>query len=279
MGLSLYKKYGIAAGHMARAVKEGNIPHAYIIEGDSGFDKKGFAKAFFQAIVCRQMPGEGCGECAECRKIRDEIYEDMYVVSPEEPKSSKSGQGASTIKDADLEELQAHLKTKPTAGEHNFALIERGDTMTRRAQTRFLKTLEEPPEGTVIVILSENIEELIPTIRSRCVSERLYETDIKKLEIPPEVSGIVSMIKEKDYFYKITDALTAAVKTREDAYGFLDSVETLIGRSVRGVDGSVAPDAAMKAISEIEKIRKDIKLGASQKYMVRLLALRLEEII
>ena len=73
MGLSAYKKYGAAAARLGNALRSGTVSHAYIFEGDNNIDKAGFARAFAQALVCRQMPGEGCGICVECRYQRKNI--------------------------------------------------------------------------------------------------------------------------------------------------------------------------------------------------------------
>lgn len=223
MGLSKYRKYGKAAEKLKDAVNSGIVSHAYIIEGDHNIDKMGFSRAFAQALICRQMPGEGCGRCVECRKIQDGNYEDLYVVEPEDTTTRKTG--TSSIKDADIEELQVRLKSRPTAGDHNIAIIAGGDTMTPRAQTRFLKTLEEPPEGTVIMILSENSEELLPTINSRCVNIRLYDLEGSSESSGTEAaSRIIGMIMNKAFFFDVKEELDNAVKSRNDAYAFLDAV-------------------------------------------------------
>ena len=279
MGLSVYRKYGTAAEKLKEAVKSGIVSHAYIIEGDNNIDKMGFARAFCQALICRQMPGEGCGRCIECRKIQDGNYEDLYVVEPEDTTAKKTG--TTTIKDAQIEELQVRLKSRPTAGDHNLAIISGGDTMTTRAQTRFLKTLEEPPEGTVILILSENSEELLPTINSRCVNIRLYDINGSDgNEKTESAARIMSMLESKAYFADIKGELDDCVKTRQDAYALLDAVETLIGRSVRGKERlKIKPEAAEECTALIEETRRSIKLGAGYSYMLRGLVLRLEDIL
>ena len=279
MGLSMYRKYGAAAAKLRDAVKSGMVSHAYIFEGDSNIDKVGFARAFSQALVCRQMPGEGCGRCIECRKIADGNYEDLYFVEPEDTTARKTG--TTTIKDADIEELQVRLKERPAAGDHNLAIISGGDTMTQRAQTRFLKTLEEPPEGTVIMILSENPEELLPTIRSRCVNVRLYDLNGKdESEETGLARKVFSMIMDKALFADIKKEIESIVSTRQDAYEFLDALESLIGSTVRGrEDFVISPEAARASTEMIEEARRDIKLGAGYGYRIKALVLRLEELI
>ena len=279
MGLSMYRKYGAAAAKLRDAVKSGMVSHAYIFEGDSNIDKVGFARAFSQALVCRQMPGEGCGRCIECRKIADGNYEDLYFVEPEDTTARKTG--TTTIKDADIEELQVRLKERPAAGDHNLAIISGGDTMTQRAQTRFLKTLEEPPEGTVIMILSENPEELLPTIRSRCVNVRLYDLNGQdESEETGLARKVFSMIMDKALFADIKKEIESIVSTRQDAYEFLDALESLIGSTVRGrEDFVISPEAARASTEMIEEARRDIKLGAGYGYRIKALVLRLEELI
>lgn len=278
MGLSKYRKYGRAAEKLKDAVNSGIVSHAYIIEGDHNIDKMGFSRAFAQALICRQMPGEGCGRCVECRKIQDGNYEDLYVVEPEDTTSRKTG--TSSIKDADIEELQVRLKSRPTAGDHNIAIISGGDTMTPRAQTRFLKTLEEPPEGTVIMILSENSEELLPTINSRCVNIRLYDLEGSSESSGTEAaSRIIGMIMNKAFFFDVKEELDNAVKSRNDAYAFLDACETLIGERVREQNESMSPEAAERSTQLIEETRRAVKAGASYNYMIRGLVLRLGDIL
>lgn len=277
MTLSAYGKYGSAARKLGDAVKSGIVSHAYIIEGDSNIDKMGFARAFLQALTCREMPGEGCGKCVNCRKIADGNHEDLYVVEPDDTTAAKSG--TVSIKDAAVEELQVRLKEKPTAGEHNMAVISGGDTMTTRAQTRFLKTLEEPPEGTVIMILSENSEELLPTINSRCVNIRLYDAmGEDRTEGTEEAEKIIRMIMDNAYFADIKSELDDAVRSRQDAYMLLDGLESLIGSIVRGKEElCLEPDQARVSTELIEEARRDIKLGAGYNYRIRSLVLRLCE--
>ncbi len=277
MSLSEYGKYGSAAAKLGDAIKSGIVSHAYIIEGDNNIDKLGFARAFCQALTCTVAPGEGCGRCVNCRKIADGNHEDLYIVEPDDTTASKSG--TNSIKDAAVEELQVRLKEKPTAGSHNMAIISGGDTMTARAQTRFLKTLEEPPEGTVIMILSENSEELLPTINSRCVNIRLYDVSGSgRGEGNEEAVRIFSMIMNKAYFADIKAELDGAVKSRQDAYMLLDGMESLVGRMVRGeATLKMSPGQAEASTALIEEARRDIKLGAGYNYRIRNLVLRLSE--
>ncbi len=279
MTLSAYGKYGSAAAKLGDAIRSGIVSHAYIIEGDSNIDKIGFARAFCQALMCREMPGEGCGRCVSCRKIADGNHENLYVVEPDDTTATKNG--TTSIKDAAVEELQVRLKEKPTAGDHNMAIISEGDTMTTRAQTRFLKTLEEPPEGTVIMILSDNSEELLPTINSRCVNVRLYDVeDSGNSEGSDAAKKILGMIVSRECFADVKAVLDQTVKSRQDAYQLLDGMEGLIGSIVRGKSElKMEPAQAEASTALIEEARRDIKLGAGFNYRIRSLVLRIGEVL
>ena len=153
----------------------GTLHHAFIIEGPYSADKKNYAVELAQAILCRQMPGVGCGECVICRKLKDGNHLDFVFIEPYAKKGSKTR----SVKDEQIEQLQERLMRKPFEGDRVIAVIDGADTVTARAFNRFLKTLEEPPEGTVIFLLSENAAKLPQTIRSRCVHVRLYGNEGK----------------------------------------------------------------------------------------------------
>ncbi|MGN1144596.1 MAG: hypothetical protein ACI4SU_08505, partial [Anaerovoracaceae bacterium] len=171
MSLNNWKADEKLVTRITGSILAGNVFHAYIIEGDTCVDKLAFAKDMVKAILCTERPGVGCGSCISCRKIDHGNYEDLYFIESD----------GLSVKDEPVFALQEKLKRKPTAGDRNLAIIKDADTMTTRAQNRLLKTLEEPPEGTVIFLLSENKDNLLETIRSRCVTYRLnsLETDLQ----------------------------------------------------------------------------------------------------
>lgn len=274
MALSDYRKYGAAAEKLQNAVKNNMVSHAYIIEGGNNIDKEGFARAFAKALLCKEEPGEGCDLCATCKKIAGDNHEDIYIVEPtwNDSKTKKS------IKDKALEELQSNLKTKPTGGDHNVAIIQGGDTMTPRAQNRFLKTLEEPNPGTVIMILSENAENLLPTINSRCIKCRLIDFQGKsETKMTALANEIVEMIGEREFFFDIKKKLDKKIKDRTDAAAFLDGMEDTFGIMLRSGSGPFSRQWLISSIKLIEKAQEELRRNVSHKYSIRNLILKLEE--
>ncbi len=252
---------------LRRAALSGNVAHAYIIEGDMSVHKDIVARAFAKAILCREKRGTGCDECSICNKIEHENHEDIFYIR-------KDG---NSIKDEDVSKLQEHLKNKPL-GERNIAVIEDADTMTVRAQNRILKTLEEPPTGTVIMLLSENTESLIRTIVSRCVVIRLAHTEeIEDTESLETAKCVADGIIDGKSFFELKKMLANVMDDKDKAYAFLDALEHFYGKTAAscGETGRAYPkDYLYSQIRSIEEARRDLRRNVATGYVIKCLVLR-----
>lgn len=147
--------------------------HAYIFDGAEGVGKRRLAYTFAQALVCRDPDeGEPCGTCDACRKAVSGNHGDIHYITSD----------GSSIKDEQVEKLQEILCSKPFDGEKTVLIIDKADTMTVRAQNRLLKTLEEPAESVIIILLTEKISEMLPTIVSRSITVKLKPVDRKEIK-------------------------------------------------------------------------------------------------
>ena len=140
----------------------GKLSHAYLILCPDGEFLSQYLKIFVKLIACGT--DEICGECRACRLIDEKIYPDVSFY-PER---------GETVTVGDVTDLIEKSYLKPVEGERKIFVIENGDTMTAAAQNKLLKTLEEPPVGTHIVIGAKSEFPLLSTLKSR----------VKKLEIP-----------------------------------------------------------------------------------------------
>jgi DNA polymerase-3 subunit delta' len=135
------------------------IPHAYLFTGISGIGKTVAAKALALVLNCRDpVNGEGCGQCPPCRQLGGENAPDFLVIKPQ-------GQ---TIKIDQIRELNRALGFAPVSGKYRVCLIKQAESMTEEAANSFLKTLEEPPSGNVLILDATEPRDLLPTIVSRC---------------------------------------------------------------------------------------------------------------
>lgn len=249
-------------------IQNETLSHAYIFEGETSLDKLAFAKAFVKGILCTERPGTGCDQCALCRKIEHDNYEDLFFVAAD----------GTSIKDEAIEKLQERLKVKPY-GDRNIAIISDADTMTLRAQNRLLKTLEEPAPGTILILLSENIENLTNTILSRCVKFRLNYYGQESYEGMLDKAGtIADLLMEGAPFYKRKEAIAEVIKDSDQIMAFLDALEKvyrdfLIIPSEKG--RLYKKSQIYKNVSLIEETRRQLLKGVSKSYALKDLMIKI----
>ena len=153
--------------YIENAVNSGNISHAYILNGEKGSGKKLLAKLFAMSLQCenREEDGDACGVCRSCKQAQTHNHPDIIRVTHEKQ---------STISvDYIREKVTNDIGIKPYKGPYKIYIIPDADMMSVQAQNALLKTIEEPPEYAVIILLTRNAEVLLPTIRSRCVMLKL----------------------------------------------------------------------------------------------------------
>ncbi|MEJ2726804.1 MAG: DNA polymerase III subunit delta', partial [Deltaproteobacteria bacterium] len=148
-----------AKNFLKEVVRRGKVPHAYLFTGISGIGKTVAAKALALALNCRDpAEGESCGHCPSCRQLGGENVPDFIVIKPQ-------GQ---TIKIEQIRELNRALGFAPVVGKYRICLVKQAETMTGEAANSFLKTLEEPPPGNILILNATEPRDLLPTIVSRC---------------------------------------------------------------------------------------------------------------
>ena len=148
--------------HLQGALRDKKVSHAYLINGEAKSGKMMMAQAFVQALFCENGIDEACGECPACKKVEHKNHPDFIYVTHEKP---------NTISVKEIrEQLVEDLEIRPYSASHKVYVIEEAEKMSREAQNALLKSLEEPPEYGVILLLTNNASSLLSTIRSRCVT-------------------------------------------------------------------------------------------------------------
>lgn len=155
--------------HLQTAIKQNKISHAYIINGEKGSGKKLTASVFAKTLLCenadsKEKDGQPCGTCKSCMQTDSGNHPDLIRVTHE-----KISIGVDDIR------LQVNndIGIKPYSGPYKIYIIDDADKMTEQAQNALLKTIEEPPEYAVLILLTNNVSSLLPTILSRCVTLNL----------------------------------------------------------------------------------------------------------
>lgn len=154
------------------AIVHDRVRHSYLIGGPAGVGKTTFAMAFVAALCCG-APLESsvaCGVCLSCRKISRGVHPDVqtFGLVSQSAASERAGTKNTSLTIETVRELSAGIALRPTEGRWKVIVVEDAETLQEIAQEALLKTLEEPPRFVVLVLLCDDPELLLPTIRSRC---------------------------------------------------------------------------------------------------------------
>lgn len=153
-----------SAAALASQIAADQVAHAWLLLGPSGSGKATAATAMAAAVNCLVEPLVGCGACSTCTRIARDSYPDVHRIVPEGPLIP-----VDVIREAVIPEASR----SPFEGRWKVFVIEEADRMNPAAQNALLKTLEEPQPDTVFILISDEEEELLDTIRSRCRIVRL----------------------------------------------------------------------------------------------------------
>ena len=215
--------------YIESAVQADAVSHVYILNGERGSGKKLLANLFAMSLQCqdRDENGEACGKCQSCKQALHGNQPDIVRVSHEKP---------ATISVDDIrQQVNNDIVIKPYSSKYKIYIIPEADLMSVQAQNALLKTIEEPPEYAVIMLLTENAEVLLPTIRSRCVMMKLRNIKdqlvkkylMEQMEIPDYKAdvcvafaqgnmGKAIMLANSDYFNEIKEEVVHLLRNIDE---------------------------------------------------------------
>lgn len=145
-------------GVLTKAVKSRTVPHAYLFTGISGIGKMLVARTLAKALNCTVRDDDCCDACTSCAMINVETHPDVQVISPD----------GEHIKITQIRAMQEQLHYARLYGRYRLVLLDAADTMSLQSANCLLKTIEEPPPDTVIILATTLPYQLPATIRSRC---------------------------------------------------------------------------------------------------------------
>lgn len=148
--------------NLRSALKFNKISHAYLIQGEKLSGKMMVADIFARALQCEAAQGEKpCNQCRSCRQALNRNHPDIMYVEHEKPNVISV--------DNIRQQINGDIAIKPYSGARKIYIMDEAEKMNVQAQNALLKTLEEPPEYAVILLLSTRAEAMLQTILSRCV--------------------------------------------------------------------------------------------------------------
>ncbi len=150
--------------HAARAFRgilnRGRLAHAYLFVGPAGVGKATFAREVAKAVLCRNPKPDACDACESCARFEAGNHGDYHYTAPPE--------GKRFVAIEDIRTLQSAISIKPVEGGYKTFVVDDAHRMTAQAANAFLKTLEEPPPKSLLILIAPTLEGLLDTIISRC---------------------------------------------------------------------------------------------------------------
>ena len=143
---------------LLHAIESDRIAGAYLFAGPAYIGKETVARYFAKSINCTASEQGSCDKCLSCRKIDNGNHPDVQIIQP----------SGTWMKIDQIRELQKWIVYQPLEGKRKVYILTEADCMNLEAANCLLKTLEEPPAGSVLILITSNLDALLPTIRSRC---------------------------------------------------------------------------------------------------------------
>jgi DNA polymerase III subunit delta' len=180
---------------LRRAIMNDRVVHSYLFLGNEGIGKKYVALQFAKALNCLGREAEesdACDHCLSCKKIDAELHPDVTVLEPE-------GQA---IKVDRVRQMLRDLAYRPYEGKRRVCILTAADRMAPNMSNTLLKTLEEPPLHTLIILLANSSRAILPTILSRCQQIPFN---------PLPLSSLTSWLVEKKGIHEVEARLLASL--------------------------------------------------------------------
>ena len=148
--------------HLQNAISADKVSHAYIFSGEKGAGKKLMAHTFAMTLQCEAKGTEPCMKCTSCKKAMSGNHPDIIYIQHEKPGSI----GVDEIRS----QLASDAQIKPYESPYKIYIVNDAQLMTIQAQNALLKTIEEPPAYVILMLLTDNMDQMLQTIISRCVT-------------------------------------------------------------------------------------------------------------
>ena len=238
--------------NLRAARRKGRLSHFYLLSGPRGAGKHTLAELIAAAMLCKEPDGP-CGVCRHCRKILSGNHPDYITIDDPTKK---------TVPVDLIREVRSDIFVRPNEGDKKIYLFPRAQDLGLPGQNALLKVLEEPPAYGVFLLLTDNPEKLLPTVRSRCVElklralpEGLLERKLREEFPDAEADRIAAAIGRSGGYLGQARELLSGQGLSENALNFAAAF------AVRDVFG------LQKLLTPMEKWKRDTLIPALQEWL------------
>ena len=202
---------------LQNSIKSGNVSHSYLFVGKAGIGKKMFAMDIAKKVMCvEQNNSLEFNKCESCTKFDSNSNPDFSIIYPD----------GKSIKIEQIRNLQSKIVEKPIISSKKVYIIDDADLMSEESQNCLLKTLEEPPEYAMIILIASNESKILQTIKSRCVILRFEN-------LTEEEVGKILNTTDKDVI-KLCEGSVAKAETiqqKKEIFEQLKNIANLLGKN------------------------------------------------
>ncbi len=187
-----------AVALLRRALEGGRVAHAYAFVGPAGSGRTATALAFAQALLCETPLREtnvACGQCRGCRLGAAGKHPDLHVIVPTPPESNPKG--ARAIRIGAVRALEREAALRPVMARQKIFVLDDADRMTGESPQAILKTLEEPPAHTVLILILARTRAGPATVISRCQLVRFAPRDDGQTQVRDEAVALLAEVRDK----------------------------------------------------------------------------------
>lgn len=232
------EEHGVAL--LQRSLERGRVGHAYLFTGHQLGELENVTRTLAKTLNCEKptkvdgLRVDCCDACLSCRKIEHGNHADLHWVRPE----SKTR----VIVIEQMRELMREIQLKPTEAEYKVAIIVAADRLKMEAANAFLKTLEEPPANSVMILLSTEPQRILETILSRCMRLNFGSEGAK--EISPA---------DLDWLKNFGEIAASEQKSLLGRYRLLDVIVKKLNEIKGGIDGRLKAESPLEQYEDVEK--------------------------
>lgn len=248
MSFNAFEKQTQGVQLLQRSLARGRLGHAYLFAGNSLETLQTLARTLAKTLNClnpvkiRDAATDCCDECSSCRKIENGNHADVLWIRPESRSRQIKIEQIARRAESPARVVNEFVSLKPTEGKYKAGVIVAADRMTAQATNSFLKTLEEPPQNSVLILLSTEPQRLLETILSRCL--RLNFSGEGKRELNPDEAG---------WLEKFGGLAASEQKSLLGRYRLLDALLQKLAQIRSQIDEKLAAGSPLEKYDEVEK--------------------------
>ena len=229
---------------LQRSLARGRLGHAYLFTGHQLDGLEALARTLAKTLNCQDpvktdgVPTDCCDQCLNCRRISDDLHADIHWARPD----SKSR----VITVDQTRELMQQIQLKPTEAGYKIAVISGADRLNAQAANAFLKTLEEPPPKSVLILLTTEPSRILETILSRCL----------RLNFSAETARTLSA-EQAYWLQQFSSAAAAEQKSLFGRYRLLNALLQHLNAIREKVDEALSARSPLEKYDDVEKERRE----------------------